>query len=785
MIFNKYVEDNNVIFDKISDFTSFIGEKISFKSIFFILLTFVLTNQTFITDIPPFIFVLFGVASLFDVPLILLLISSIVSMMFGSFSNVMLAKVLSFFVLFTLVTSLLNIEGVSKKHSVFIKFLLSFTVIETVFLILDGSLILNFFAGLGNILIVAVLYYIFASGIHVIINKSNTFISSKEESVAMIIVLCLAMTVFSGVNVYMLSLSNILILMIILMYGWKNGPITACAAGVVSGLFVSCINGVGIEFIIILGIAGLASGIFSKFGKLAIIISFIIGGVYISYYTNNFTDIVARIAEMLIASLSILFIPKKMELKLENLFNKGQALDKPYENMLAASNTIKNKIGAISEVFESLADIKLENTEDDMLETRNVIKRYITNYTEQNCIACPKKLGCSNNKNIDMIVDYIANKLENNEEITPSMLPYECDFSTKLINDIQEVYNSMKLMRILKKRERESSAKLSRQYKEISNILNNISNSIEINSKKEDKVQELLRNELKLYGYTIYEDEFKKQDNDIEYTFVTDILTNIDKQKKEIISLTSNILERNVTIKLILNSSKKEKSKIKLVTIPNFEVKTSIVTEKKNGNDISGDSYLSTELQDLKHLNILSDGAGSGKEAAKSSQTIINLIEKLLESGFDEKSAVKIINSFIKLKGNGSISSTLDVFIVDLKTAKAEFIKLGAAPTYILKDSKVTTLSNMNIPIGLLNESEYVPIVNDLTDGTLVVQITDGVINEDYDYINNYLTKYLQSLDTTKSVKVIAEEIHKLILKEKNNNIDDDFTVLVTKVCKS
>lgn len=785
MILNKYIEDNNAIFEKISDFFSVIRKRISFKSIFFILLTLVLSNQTFVTDIPPFVYVLFGVASLFDVPLILILISSFVSMFFGEFSNTILAKILSFFVLFTLITSLLNIEGVSKKHAVFIKFLLSFAIIEVIFSFIQGVFITNFFASLGNVLIVSILYYIFASGIYVIINKSNTFISSKEESVSMIVVLSLAMTVFSNVNIYLFSLSNILIMAIILIYGWKNGPITACAAGIISGLFVSCINSTNINFVIILGIAGLISGVFSRFGKVSIVIAFILGSVYISYYTNNFTDIITRVAEMLIASLSLLFIPKRLEVSLENLFNKGQTLNKPYENMLASSNNIKNKIGAISEVFDSLSDIKLENTEEDMIETRDVIKKYIINYTEENCIVCPKRGNCIDSKNLDLIADYIATKLENNEEITRSMLTYECDFSDKLVNDIKEVYSSMKLMRILKKKERESSAKLSRQYKEISNILNNISNSIDTKTLKQDKIQELLRNELKLYGYTIYEDEFKKENNDIEYTFVTDILTSIDKQKKQIISLASNVLERNVTIKLILNSSKKEKSKIKLVTIPNYEVKTAIVSEKKNGSDISGDSYLSTELSDLKHLNILSDGVGSGKDASKSSRTVINLIEKLLEGGFDEKSAVSIINSFIKLKGNDSIFSTLDSFVVDLRNAKAEFIKLGAAPTYILNNSKITTISNINIPLGLLNESEYIPIVSDLSEGSIIVQVTDGVINESYDYTNNYLTKYLQSVDSSRSVKVIADEIHKLVLKEKNNNIDDDFTVLVTKVCKS
>ena len=76
-----------------------------------------------------------------------------------------------------------------------------------------------------------------------------------------------------------------------------------------------------------------------------------------------------------------------------------------------------------------------------------------------------------------------------------------------------------------------------------------------------DKEQQKLRDELKFNGFLVYEDELKRDKEAIEYTFVTDILTNIDKQKKQIISVVGNILEQNVTIKLILNSSKKEKSK--------------------------------------------------------------------------------------------------------------------------------------------------------------------------------------------------------------------------------
>jgi stage II sporulation protein E len=574
-------------------------------------------------------------------------------------------------------------------------------------------------------------------------------------------------------------------MILILFYGWKEGAINACAAGIITGLFATCINNSELDLVIVLGVGGLLAGVFRRFGKVSIVIAFVLGNIYISYYTNNFSDIVARVTEMLIASVALLFLPKNLELKLENLFNKGKTLEKPYENVLDCASSIKNKIGAISDVFDTLSNIKLDETDEDKIETREVIKKYITNYIEENCISCQNKSVCKDEEKLKLDVDYISSKFENNEDISKDMLTFECENFEKLYQDLKEVYSSIKLMRIMKQKEKESSDKLSKQYKEISKLLNNISESMEKNTTKQEKLQQVLRNELKMYGFVIYEDEFKKENNDIEYTFVTDILTNIDKQKKQIISIASNILEKNVSIKLILNSSKKEKSKIKIVTIPNFEIKTAIVAEKKSFNDVSGDSYLCMELSDLKHVNILSDGAGSGKIAAKGSQTVINLLEKLLESGFDEENSVKIINSFLKLKGNDTIFSTLDTFIFNLKNAQAQFIKLGAAPTYILKNSKVITISNINIPLGLISESNYVPIVSDLDDMSIVIQLTDGVIDETYEYNDNYITKYLQNLDITKSTKLIADELHKLILKEKNNDLKDDFTVIVSKVCKN
>ena len=57
MVYNKYFSEANS--QKIESFIDGIKRKVSFKSILFVLLTILLSNQTFITDFTPFTFVLF------------------------------------------------------------------------------------------------------------------------------------------------------------------------------------------------------------------------------------------------------------------------------------------------------------------------------------------------------------------------------------------------------------------------------------------------------------------------------------------------------------------------------------------------------------------------------------------------------------------------------------------------------------------------------------------------------------------------------------------------------
>ena len=781
MIYNKYLD--NDIDEKVTSIFSTIKKIVNFKNILFMVFALLLSTKTLIGDFRPFNYVLLAVASAFEVPLILVLIASVAGLAIGGYSSATV-MLLIFFLLYNLITAIVNIEGINRKYTIFIKFMASIAILQIVSTFITGDLFTQLFSVLSTIVLPGIIYLIVVTGMNVILNIKNGFVYTKEESIAMILTIAILLSSLGSVSVLGFKVVEILALILILIYGWGNGAILGATAGLIIGLSYTCLCDVSMSFVVAIAFSGFISGLLRRFGKIPVIIAFVAGNVYISYYATGMSQINIVICEALIASIVLFLMPKYIERKLDNLFDLTRGLETFKNNLLNPTKEAKEKIGAVSEVFSSLADITVERTKETEEETIEVIKKYILSYVNNTCFACENINECIEKENLDMTAEYLADRLESGEPIEPEMLKFNCKDSKIIINNLYDIYNSMKLMRVLKQKEIENNKKISNQYKEVSKLLNNISENIKEGSLVKDEAQKKLRNELKFYGYNVYEDDFKRDKETIEYTFITDILTNIDKQKKQIVELCSNILEQNMCIKLILNISKTEKSKIKIVSTPKYNIKSEIISYTKTGENISGDSYLQLELQDLRQLSVISDGVGSGENASRSSSTVINMLERLLSGGFDEDKAIEIINSVIKLKGEDELFATLDAAIINEKDAQCYFIKLGAAPTYLIEKGKVVTITSTNIPVGLVDSSDYIPICKKLDYGDFVIQLSDGVIPDTIDPNNNYIKNFLSTCDITKSAKVIAQELKEVININNDGVYDDDITLIVNKIEK-
>ncbi len=196
----------------------------------------------------------------------------------------------------------------------------------------------------------------------------------------------------------------------------------------------------------------------------------------------------------------------------------------------------------------------------------------------------------------------------------------------------------------------------------------------------------------------------------------------------------------------------------------------------KTGNGISGDNFCTVPLSPTKSALIVCDGMGVGEEAARMSSAALTILEQLLSTGFEPEGAVKALNSILVLRSPEESFVTIDMAVLNLESDSVRFIKIGAAPTYVIGKDKVEIIKTSSLPAGILNDID-IPVMDSVFKNQTLVIVTDGVldvVNKEEDWLKNFLEK-------TKEIP--AQELADRIIKEaitlSGGSLEDDGVVLV------
>ena len=90
---------------------------------------------------------------------------------------------------------------------------------------------------------------------------------------------------------------------------------------------------------------------------------------------------------------------------------------------------------------------------------------------------------------------------------------------------------------------------------------------------------------------------------------------------------------------------------------------------------------------------------GCGTSACIESETVIELLEQLLDSGFDPDCALKMINSVMVMNSLDEHPATLDYGIIDLHSGMCDLVKIGAAATFVKRGKWVETIKSTSMPL--------------------------------------------------------------------------------------
>lgn len=192
----------------------------------------------------------------------------------------------------------------------------------------------------------------------------------------------------------------------------------------------------------------------------------------------------------------------------------------------------------------------------------------------------------------------------------------------------------------------------------------------------------------------------------------------------------------------------------------------------------SGDNYAVMESEKGKMTLLLSDGMGSGEKACEDSELVLDLMEKLMETGYGPGAAANLVNSALIAKGEEQNMSTLDICQVDLYDGVCEFIKIGAAASYIKRGHMVEQIVTDSLPLGIFKGIEGDSVKRRLMDGDYVFLFSDGIIDAMESDYKEDLGVLISNLDR-QNPKELAEGILQQVLKKAKGRIRDDMTVVV------
>ncbi|MBP3256179.1 MAG: SpoIIE family protein phosphatase [Clostridia bacterium] len=708
-------------------------------------------------------------------------------------------------------------EDNNEKRRLGIRLLVCSLIVQGIRLIFGQPLIYDVIYAFVFSIATFIFYKIFANAIPVITNITEKRAYAIEEVIGAALLVAIATCALGNINVFGYSIRNILCILIVLIMGWKNGILVGATTGVTIGSVIGIISEADPVIIATYALAGLVSGIFNKLGKIGVIVGFVLGVVLLTYITNGNMQELIAFREILIASLGLLIIPKNLKINIEDLYKTPLLLTEGASRTLEENQDTIFKLSSMSETISEIAktykeaaativdEEELKKQEEDNFsifekELQNDIEGIEENILFEDIYSPDDNL-------LEDIFKILLEKEEiNRRDLLDTLanhnsyiIGYEKEYINEEVEqDVAQVvkminyaYKVSKINFIWKKKLDENKKAVSNQLEEVSKAIGALVDEIDVTSdekilkEKEEILKEFQEKEINVEDVSIKNEQSGKKIITI-YTKVCENVENPTCDVKKMGKIISKITGENMILQkqecgLRVNS---ETCSFTYSSKDRQTVQIGIAKTTKDGSVISGDSSIQTKLEDGKYLLAISDGMGSGKEAKKASKTAISLLDRLLTSGFEKDTSIRLINSTLNTIGEDKeIFATLDIAVLDLFSKKLEFIKNGACPTYVKNESNVEVLKNVALPSGILNDIDLVVNDRELKNEDIIVMCSDGIYDSSDEYTNRELwLKFLLEDIETEDVQKIAD----IILQEAvDNNLGrpkDDMTVIVARI---
>lgn len=503
---------------------------------------------------------------------------------------------------------------------------------------------------------------------------------------------------FSQIEIDGISLSLVPATLFTLYIARSKGFAFGGICGVLCG-FVSGGSATGA-----LGVLGMTYGLLAnEIEPLALLLSFMLSVSGYFYLSGTTGTILAGL--MIIIAYSV-FIPLRSRIKIHHQKNSNaekRMLDRRLARYAAA-------FSSLSGLFYTVSDCAKEESITDLND--NIVK--IVNYYCDRCQGCElERTELSN---------FFTSEYRRCGVIAYSRIPLhissKCPNSCAMARDINN-------LSVVKSNQGEKGLKqMADEYSAFSTIL------IDASKKQEDshRIDAFLAEEIKkeLGEIGVFCDGVRVVGTRLRNITIFGITPEkIKCSPNEISKAVGKVLNTKIsTPELVMHD---DYILMKLKTIPAFRVECAKISEAKTGETVCGDTVSFFENDERYFYCLVSDGMGSGRDAALTSKLSAIMLEKLLTVGAEKESALKLLNKAL-IEKNEEIFATIDLLEIDRVNSTATIIKAGAAPTLLIRKGKITLLESKTPPAGIMKKIVAEKKSFHIEKGDMIVMLSDGIL---------------------------------------------------------
>jgi len=764
-------------------------------AVLFVVLGFLLGRATILDQMSPFAIAFFAVVYFMRKDLLLWIAFSLISgSLFSGTAHT--GYMLTAIIVFLLIQKALEkYERSDLSYVPIIVFVSSFTVQIFFHLVRSDFSWFTFMLAMVESLLSLILSLIFIQAIPVITMKRKNYSLRNEEIICLIIFMASVLTGTVGWMAGPVTVEHVLSRYLILLFALVGGAPLGASVGVVSGLILSLANSGAIYQMSLLAFAGMLAGLLREGHKLAVAFGMLLGTSILSIYIGNQQEVMSSTWESLAAIGLFLLTPRNIIRTLAKYVpGTMEHVKSQHDYAKRVRDITAGRVEQFSEVFRQLArsfrqisgDSPAENRERDM-------GHFMDAAAAQACATCWKKQQCWDRRfyqTYKYMTDMVS-LIESKENATKKDIPGEwkrdCLKTEQILAIMKQQYGLYKNNQRWKKQIAESRQLVAEQLNGVSQVMDDLAKEIIREGQQLFIQEEQIRHALEELGLSIHSIEVISLDEgNVEIEIVHQYTQGFDECRKIIAPLLSDVLGEHIAVKSEHFHEKGDGfCTVVFGSAKEYEVETGMASAAKGGDLLSGDSFSMVELGNGKFAVALSDGMGNGERAREESSTALTILQQLLQSGMDEKLAVKSVNSLLMLRTPDEIFATVDLALIDLYNAHTTFMKNGSTPSFIKRGQELILISASNLPVGIVKEMEVDLVSMPLKPGDLLIMMTDGIYDAPGYAVNKdmWMKRVLLEIET-EDPQEFADCLLERVVRHHHGEIVDDMTVVVARVQK-